>query len=64
IGQGKNLDVLKKLNKRYHFFDHIEVLPHPRWVMQYRRKQKEAFVLQYVEKLTQLHTSCTQEGVK
>ncbi len=64
IGQGENLDVLKKLNKRYHFFDHIEVLPHPRWVMQYRRKQKEAFVLQYVEKLTQLHTSCTQEGVK
>jgi hypothetical protein len=61
IGQGKNLDILKKLNKRYGFFDRIEVLPHPRWVMQYRRREKEKYIHQYVEKLAILHKRCTQE---
>jgi hypothetical protein len=51
IGQRKNLDILKKLNERYGFFDSIEVLPHPRWVMQYRRREKEKYIQQYVETL-------------
>ena len=51
IGQGKNLDILKNLNKRYGFFEHIEVLPHPRWVMQYRRREKEKYIQQYIETL-------------
>ena len=30
------------------FFERILPLPHPRWVMQYRRKRKEEFVGQYL----------------
>jgi len=57
VGQGKNLDILKKLNKRYGFFDRIEVLPHPRWVMQYRRREKKKYIQQYIQTLDNLrHT--------
>lgn len=48
IGQGKNLQYLEKLNARHGFFERILPLPHPRWVMQYRRKRKEEFVGQYL----------------
>jgi len=51
VGQGKNLDYLKSLNERYGFFDRIDVLPHPRWVMQYRRKEKEKYIRLYLEVL-------------
>ena len=54
IGQGKNLDFLKKLNGELHLFEKIEVLPHPRWVMQYRRKEKERYIELYIEILSQM----------
>ena len=54
IEQGKNLDFLKKLNEDQQLFDVIEVLPHPRWVMQYRRKEKEKYIEHYIEKLHKL----------
>ncbi len=54
VGQGKNLAYLKTLNARYDFFDTIEVLPHPRWVMQYRRKKKENHIQTYLEVLKRL----------
>jgi hypothetical protein len=48
IGQGKNLDFLKKLNQDYKWFEKIEILPHPRWILQYRRKQKNEFIQKYI----------------
>ena len=54
IGQGKNLAFLEKLNDDLQLFDSIEILPHPRWVMQYRRKEKERYIELYIEKLHQL----------
>ncbi len=51
IGQGKNLKFLESLNKRYGLFDRIEVIPHPRWVMQYRRKEKEKYIGEYLRVL-------------
>ena len=54
IGQGKNLVYLKELNARHDFFDTIEVLPHPRWVMQYQRKEKEKYIGVYLEVLRKL----------
>src|SRR5690606_32849938 len=44
IGQGENLKFLSYLNEKYGFFETIKTLPHPRWVMQYRLKQKDRFV--------------------
>jgi hypothetical protein len=51
IGQGKNLKFLESLNARYDLFEHIEVIPHPRWVMQYRRKEKEKYIGEYLRVL-------------
>lgn len=51
IGKGKNLKFLEKLNKKHHFFERLEVLPHPRWVMQYRLKRKQEFIAEFVTKI-------------
>lgn len=53
IGKGKNLAFLKKLNDAHGFFDKIEVLPHPRWVMQYRYKDRRIFEEEYIKRLGQ-----------
>ena len=54
LGNGLNYKFLKKLNDEYSFFDKIAPLPHPRWVMQYRRKRKDEFIESYVKTLTYL----------
>ena len=41
LGKGLNYKYLKRLNDEYGFFDEVIPLPHPRWVMQYRRKSKD-----------------------
>ena len=51
MGNGLNYKFLKKLNDEHNFFDKIVALPHPRWVMQYRRKYIGDFVDKYVEAL-------------
>lgn len=52
IGQGKNFKIFKKLNAQHKWFEEVLPLPHPRWVMQYRRKRKDEFVDAYIEALT------------
>lgn len=54
IGKGKNLDFLIKLNKEKGYFKNIEVLPHPRWVLQYRRKSAEQFLQEYIRTFSRL----------
>lgn len=39
LGQGKNYNYLKMLNSSLKIFDEIVPLPHPRWIMQYKRKK-------------------------
>ncbi|MBN1115874.1 MAG: DUF4918 family protein [Bacteroidales bacterium] len=51
IGQGKNLKFLQEINRTNKFFKTLEVLPHPRWIMQYRRKQKDFFIKEYIKAL-------------
>ncbi len=51
VGQGKNLKYLKAFNEKYHCFENIEVLPHPRWVMQYKRKEKQKYIDAYLDVL-------------
>ncbi len=54
LGNGKNYKFLSKINEKHTFFDKIIPLPHPRWVMQYRRKRKDEFISMYIEALTNL----------
>lgn len=51
IGGEKNFKFLSALNKEYHFFDSIVPLPHPRFILQYRRKKKEDYIHQYLSAL-------------
>ena len=51
LGEGTNYKVFSKLNDQHGFFKQIIPLPHPRWVMQYRRKRIHEFVELYVSKL-------------
>jgi len=51
LGAGRNLQVLERFNTMHGWFSCIVPLPHPRWVMQYRRRRVDAFVREYVDAL-------------
>ena len=51
LGEGENYKYFSRVNGRHGFFREIVPLPHPRWIMQYRRKKVEEYVALYVEKL-------------
>ena len=51
LGDGKNFTYLAALNKEQHFFETIVPLPHPRFIMQYKLKQKQEYINQYLQKL-------------
>ncbi len=48
FGTGKNEQFLQKLNAEYRFFKEIVALEHPRFIMQYKSKSKEAYVNKYL----------------
>jgi Domain of unknown function (DUF4918) len=56
LGEGTNYKIFRQLNEKYQFFKEIIPLPHPRWIMQYRRKKIDEFVSVYLEKLAALKT--------
>ncbi|MGZ8539322.1 MAG: uracil-DNA glycosylase family protein [Chitinophagaceae bacterium] len=51
IGGEKNYKFLKNLNDKYSFFKEIIPLPHPRFIMQYRRKRKQEYVQVWLDTL-------------
>jgi hypothetical protein len=51
MGQGTNYAYFKELNKEYSFFQEIIPLPHPRWVMQYKKRDKAIHIDKYVKEL-------------
>ena len=51
VGTGKNFKYLKAFNEKHKCFESIEVVPHPRWVMQYRRKEKQKYIEVYLDVL-------------
>jgi len=48
LGKGKNLKYFRQL---YNGDSRVIALPHPRWVMQYRRKDKARWIERYLEVL-------------
>jgi hypothetical protein len=49
IGGEKNFKYLQKLNNQHTWFENIVPLPHPRFIMQYRRKKLDEYVQLYLE---------------
>ncbi len=48
IGGEKNFKYLSGLNNRFHWFSEVVPLPHPRFIMQYRRKEIASFIQLYL----------------
>lgn len=51
IGEGKNLKALQELNSEHHWFEQVIPLPHPRFIMQYRRKKIDDYIQVYLQAL-------------
>jgi len=50
LGEGENYKYLKMLNNHEKFFEEIIPLAHPRFIMQYRRKQMQHYIDDYLQK--------------
>lgn len=44
----KNAEFIKKINKETNFFDKITALEHPRYIQQYKSKEKDLFIDKYI----------------
>lgn len=49
LGTGKNYAYLSKLNKNIKAFKSIIPLEHPRYIMQYKNKEKERYIDEYIK---------------
>jgi hypothetical protein len=54
LGRGQNLSSFRKLNDRYRWFASVHGLDHPRFIMQYRRRQLAGYLDNYSSLLGQL----------
>jgi Uracil DNA glycosylase superfamily len=48
----KNAKFFKRINDKEKWFDSIVVLDHPRYIVQYKSKQKDKYISEYLNKLT------------
>lgn len=51
LGNGQNAKYLRAINDEHQFFDRIDALEHPRFILQYRRKRVAEFIAKYVATL-------------
>ncbi len=53
FGTGKNQKFFAELNDEHRFFKKFYALPHPRFIMQYKRKQLPAYLKKYGQVFSQ-----------
>jgi hypothetical protein len=51
IGGEKNYKYLSQLNQKHQWFESIDIVPHPRFIMQYKRKYKNDYIEEYLSVL-------------
>lgn len=51
LGTGKNTDFVREVNARYGFFERVQPLEHPRYVIQYKSGQLQTYVDKYLAAL-------------
>lgn len=54
FGAGKNFKFILELNKKFKYFEKIIPLEHPRYIMQYKSKQKHQYMSKYLEEFSKL----------
>jgi hypothetical protein len=53
-GKGKNYSFLKRLNEEHRLFGRILAVEHPRFIMQYRARQKEVYLARHLDALQKM----------
>jgi hypothetical protein len=53
LGSGKNEKFINKLNNEHRFFDKIVPLEHPRFIMQYKSRDKQSYIEKYIRLLSE-----------
>jgi hypothetical protein len=51
LGTGKNYDYLSGMNRESRFFEKLIPLEHPRFIMQYKSRDKESYINKYLKLL-------------
>lgn len=54
LGRGANARFFSRLNDEHEWFGEVHALDHPRFIMQYRRRQLAAYISQYAELLSKI----------
>lgn len=49
LGTGKNMDFISKLNLEYGFFEQVIPLEHPRYIIQYKSRQRQVYIDKYLK---------------
>lgn len=49
LGSGKNFELFNDINKKFVFFRSVYVLEHPRYIMQYKRKNVGDYIEKYLD---------------
>jgi len=49
LGLGQKARFLQQLNEKHRFFQRVDALENPRWIMQYRRQQLDTYLAKYKE---------------
>ncbi len=60
LGEGKNMRFITELNEELGLYRRIHPLPHPRFIMQYRRKRLDEFIARYIETFMNIHYRTTR----
>jgi len=50
----KNADFIQKLNREAKLFDELKILEHPRYIQQYKSKEKQMYIDKYILTLNNL----------
>lgn len=58
LGTGQNYKFLLKLNSDLGIFQDIIPLEHPRYIMQYKTKQKQFYINNYIEEFHKVRSGC------
>jgi hypothetical protein len=56
LGEGENFRFITEMNEELGLFKRIHPLPHPRFIMQYRRRCMQEYIAMYAETLVNIHS--------
>jgi hypothetical protein len=62
LGTGKNYDFIKAMNEQKGYFERIVPLEHPRFIMQYKLKQKQEYIRKYISELAKVKSDHNPDG--